>query len=124
MEIRSVSRTEPFETLDGSLIHEFFHPRCSGARHQSLAHAFVAAGQSTLRHEHVQTEEIYYVLSGDGAMQIGGESERVGPGDAVLIPPGAEHRITCVGPEPLEILCLCSPPYTDEDTVVVEGRLV
>lgn len=124
MEIRSLGSLEPFTTLDGSLIREFFHPRGSGARNQSLAHALVAAGQSTLRHAHPQTEEIYYVLSGDGAMQVGGETERVGPGDAVLIPPGAEHRLTCVGPEPLEILCICSPPYEDEHTVIVEGRLV
>lgn len=124
MEIQSLDRTEPFETLDGSLIHEFFHPRCSGARNQSLAHALVTAGESTRWHKHVETEEIYYVLSGDAAMQIGGETERVGAGDAVLIPPGAEHRIRCVGPEPLEILCICSPPYEHADTVVVEGRLV
>jgi hypothetical protein len=40
--------------------------------------------------------------------------KRSGPGDAMLIPPGAWHTITAT--EPLRFLCCCAPPYAHEDT--------
>ena len=39
----------------------------------------------------------------------------VGPGDAVLIPPGAWHTLRA-GPEGARLLCCCAPPYRHEDT--------
>jgi mannose-6-phosphate isomerase-like protein (cupin superfamily) len=38
----------------------------------------------------------------------------VGPGDAILISPGAWHSI--MAREPLRFLCCCAPPYSHEDT--------
>ena len=60
------------------------------------------------------------LLRGEGALEMGGATERVGPGDARLIPPGVEHRVTAMGPEALVILCACSPPYTHDDTEITE----
>jgi mannose-6-phosphate isomerase-like protein (cupin superfamily) len=40
----------------------------------------------------------------------------VRPGDAVLIPPRAWHTLENNGTSELIILCMCSPPYSDEDT--------
>lgn len=43
---------------------------------------------------HLQKEdEIYYVLSGNGKMQINGKTFAVKPGDAVLTRPGSSHGI-------------------------------
>ena len=47
-------------------------------------------------------------------MTLDGESRAVGPGDAILIPPGAWHTICAV--EPLRFLCCCAPPYSHDDT--------
>lgn len=44
---------------------------------------------------HLQKEdEIYYVLSGNGTMQMNGKSFPVKPGDAILTRPGSSHGIT------------------------------
>jgi mannose-6-phosphate isomerase-like protein (cupin superfamily) len=40
----------------------------------------------------------------------------VRPGDAILIPPGAWHTLENDGTSELTILCMCSPPYSHEDT--------
>lgn len=112
--------TNEYTTLDGSRILELIRPEREGSENLSLARAIVEPGASTLRHRHGEAEEIYYVLRGEGALEIGGAIERVGPGDAHLIPPGVEHRVTAVGPEPLVILCACSPPYTHDDTEITE----
>lgn len=112
---------EEYTTLDGSGILELIRPENEGSRHLSLARATVEPDSSTLRHRHDESEEVYYVLRGEGALEIGGAIERVGPGDARLIPAGIEHRVTAVGPEPLVILCACSPPYQHEDTEITEA---
>ena len=115
MEIRSRNHAEPFTTKDGSTIREFLGLATAPVRSQSLAEATLAPGQQTQRHYHADSEEFYYVLDGEGEMEIDGERAAVGPGDAVLIPAGAWHQITA-GPSELCFLCCCAPPYRHEDT--------
>lgn len=115
---------EEFVTLDGSRVLELIRPEREGARNLSLARAVIEPGRSTLRHRHRGSEEVYYVLAGEGTLEIAARIERVGPGDARLIPAGAEHRATCLGAEPLVILCACAPPYRDEDTELTEAAQV
>jgi mannose-6-phosphate isomerase-like protein (cupin superfamily) len=109
MDVRSARTVEAFTTKDGSTIRELHH-----TERQSLAEAALEAGQSTQRHFHRQSEEIYVVLDGEGDLEIDGETRRVGPGDAALIPPGAWHEIRAVSA--LRFLCCCAPPYSHEDT--------
>ncbi len=113
-----------YVTLDESLIRELVRPERQGSRHLSLAEATIAPGQSTLRHQHRQSEEIYFVLAGEGIVEVAAHQHRVAPGEAVLIPPGAEHRAVCLGDTPLRLLCACSPPYQHDDTEVTEGVVV
>ena len=111
VKIASIDRVESFVTKDGSFIRELHHTDA-----QSLAEATLEPGQATERHYHRATEEIYFVIKGSGDMEVDGESERVRPGDAVLIPPGAWHTLVNDGTSELRILCCCVPPYSDEDT--------
>lgn len=82
--------------------------RNSCIRLQSLAEARVQPGQLTAPHFHKQTEEIYYILRGQGQMTIDGQQRIVGPGDAIAIPPGAVHTILNSGSEQLVFLCCCA----------------
>ena len=114
VEIRNRDRdAEPFTTKDGSEIRELMH-----TAKQSLAEATVAPGQATERHYHRESEELYYVLDGSGELDLDGERRAVGPGDAVLIPPGARHSFTG-GAEGARFLCCCAPPYSHDDTVLI-----
>jgi len=115
MEIRARDRAEPFTTKDGSTIRELLGLSTAPVDSQSLAEATLAPWQQTQRHYHAKSEEFYYVLDGEGEMEINGERASVGPGDAVLIPAGAWHQIT-VGDAGLRFLCCCAPPYRHEDT--------
>jgi len=116
VEIRARDRAEPFTTADGSTIRELLGLPTSSARNQSLAEATLEPGQSTQRHYHRESEEIYYLVKGAGEMEVDGDRARVGPGDAILIPPGAWHEIRAAGEGPLRFLCCCAPPYRHEDT--------
>ena len=110
MELRSLAEAEPFTTKDGSTIRELHHTPA-----QSLAEATLGPGQGTQRHYHVQSEEIYLLTGGGGRLEIDGESRDVGVGDAALIPPGAWHELVA-GPEGAQLLCMCAPPYSHDDT--------
>ena len=118
MDIINIGRVEPFTTKDGSEIRELLAHRNSCIRNQTLAEARLAPGASTTAHRHLKTEEIYYLLEGEGEMCLGHERRKVGPGDAVAIPPGAVHQITNTGPGLLRFLCCCAPGYEHDDTVL------
>jgi mannose-6-phosphate isomerase-like protein (cupin superfamily) len=113
--VRSLEEAEAFTTADGSTIRELLGLPTAPIRNQSLAEATLEPGQATERHYHGETEEIYYVVEGEGEMELDGERRVVGVGDAVLIPPGAWHRIEA-GAGRLRFLCCCAPAYRHEDT--------
>jgi mannose-6-phosphate isomerase-like protein (cupin superfamily) len=114
--VRSREVAEPFTTKDGSTIRVLLDAALGGAANQSLAEAWLEPGQATARHYHARSEEIYVVLDGSGEMEVDGDRRRVGPGDAILIPPGAWHQIRAEGGAALRFLCCCAPPYADDDT--------
>lgn len=116
MEVRNRGAADAFTTLDGSTIRVLLDGRFGGASGQSLAEATVAPGARTRRHYHARTEEIYVLLEGSGRMEVEGDEQDVGPGDAILIPSGAWHQIRADPDVELRFLCCCSPPYSDEDT--------
>jgi mannose-6-phosphate isomerase-like protein (cupin superfamily) len=109
--LQSLERAEPFTTKDGSTIRELHHTSA-----QSLAEASLEPGQATERHYHERSEEIYFVTKGSGELEVDGETRRVSRGDAILIPPRAWHTLENDGTSELTILCMCSPPYSHEDT--------
>ena len=116
MQVRSREQAEPFTTKDGSTIRVLLDAQLGGTANQSLAEAWLEPGQETQRHYHARSEELYVLLDGEGELEVDGDRARVGPGDAILIPPGARHRIRAGGDAPLRFLCCCAPPYSDDDT--------
>jgi mannose-6-phosphate isomerase-like protein (cupin superfamily) len=111
MDQKSLDTVEAFVTKDGSTIRELHHTQV-----QSLAEATLEVEQATERHYHRITEEIYFVLKGQGKMEVDGETSYMRPGDAVLIPAGAWHQLENNGTSELRILCCCAPPYSHDDT--------
>lgn len=54
---------------------------------------------------HLQKEdEIYYIISGTGEMQMNGKSFPVKAGDAILTRPGSSHGLKQMGSEDLTII--------------------
>jgi len=121
MQIANLSDLNSFITLDGSSIRELAGPSWTAARLQSLAEARVPAGGETAEHLHPRSEEIYYFTAGAGRMRLGEQEAEIGAGDCVVIAPGTPHKLWNTGAEPLVLLCCCSPPYSDGDTVMT-GR--
>jgi len=111
---------KPYVTKDGSLIRELMHPDVHGNVHLSLAEAIIPEGSTTAFHRHLQAEEIYHVIEGTGEMFLGDEQFEIGAGDTVCIGAGTRHKVKNSGDMPLKILCCCFPPYSHDDTELLE----
>ena len=121
METARLEDRTPFITADGSSIRELAGIPTGNAANQSLAEATVPPGGATIEHYHRTTEEIYFFTHGSGRMRLGGQEAEVRAGDTVVIAPGVAHKLWNTGDEPLVLLCCCSPPYSHDDTVLLEG---
>jgi mannose-6-phosphate isomerase-like protein (cupin superfamily) len=113
---------EAFITADGSEIRELAGIPSGNAANQSLAEATVPPGSDTIEHYHRTTEEIYLFTRGSGRMRLGDDEFAVRAGDCVVIAPGVKHKLWADGGEELVLLCCCAPPYSHEDTVLLEDR--
>jgi mannose-6-phosphate isomerase-like protein (cupin superfamily) len=120
MEVIQRNDVEAFVAPDGAIIRELAASRNSSARNQSLAEAIVAPGEAITEHYHLRTEELYYILAGEGIMTIEGEQRTVGPGDTVVIPPRTRHKIANAADAPLVLLACCAPEWSAEDQVLAE----
>ena len=72
-------------------------------------------------HQHHDTEQIFYILEGQGTLTVGGEENKhaVDVGDVVRIPPSTLHSIQADGGKPLRYLaidCFINSRPTDEPT--------
>jgi len=114
MTVLQLNDQPPFTTKDGSTIRSILDRTNAPVQNQSLAEATVPVGKPIERHYHKLSEEFYFILEGQGTMEIDGAIREVTVGDAILIPPGAWHQITAS--QTLRFLCCCAPPYAHEDT--------
>lgn len=118
MHVSQLDDAEQFVSSDSSLIRELAGRVSLPSKAQSLAEATIGPGAATDEHYHPVCEELYFFLAGSGRLRIDGEERDVGPGDCVLIVPGAIHKLFNTADEPLRLLCCCAPPWSPGDTIL------
>ena len=120
MLVKSLEELPTVMAEDGAEIREVLHPKNDPVGdHLSLAHAVVKKGQETKNHV-LEIVEIYYILSGQGVMTIDREKRKVKENDAIYVYPGSEQRIKNVGDVDLRFLVICTPPFSEDKSRVVE----
>jgi mannose-6-phosphate isomerase-like protein (cupin superfamily) len=62
-------------------------------------------------HYHQKHAEIYYILEGEGFIELDGKQTPVKQGTAILIPPGVRHRTL----GRIRLLNVSIPPFDPED---------
>ena len=82
----------------------------------SIARARVEPGVTTAWHRLSDITEYYYILEGEGLMEIGEDPGfEVKKNDLITIPNNKAQRIENTGEEDLIFLALCDPPFTDSN---------
>jgi len=114
--IKNERQTSAFKAADGAIVYELFNPDNSAIKIMSVASGFLEAGKKARLHRHEESDEIYYVLSGQGQVQLGEKIFDVRPGDAICVPVNMVHGLINTSQEkPLKVLAVESPAYSDDD---------
>lgn len=67
-------------------------------------------GQTQAVHTHAGQDKLYYVLEGEGIVQLDADESAVQAGDLVLAASGVPHGIRNPGPERLIVMVVFGPP--------------
>ena len=120
MLIKDLDNCEEIIAGDNTSLRELLNPLKESLNlRYSLAHAIVKPGQITMPHR-LKSSEVYYILEGEGAMYIDDETQPVGPGQAVYIPPGSIQQIRNSGSRELKFLCIVDPAWRAEDEEILQ----
>jgi mannose-6-phosphate isomerase-like protein (cupin superfamily) len=72
----------------------------------SISRYEVAPGDVCTKHVHTGKTETWVIVTGIGEMVLGDHRFVVGPGDAIVTPPGTPHALNNTGSHPLHFLNL------------------
>jgi oxalate decarboxylase/phosphoglucose isomerase-like protein (cupin superfamily) len=85
-------------------------PEVTGGDRFSAGVVRLEPGKGHERHTHPDSDEILYVISGEGEQEVADESRDVEAGDMVFVPEGVEHGTWNTGWETLVLLAVYAPP--------------
>ena len=107
---------EDVETLqfDWGRIKWLSTPAVTGAERFSAGIVQLAPKEGHERHNHPDSEEMLYVISGEGIQTIEGEKQRITAGEMVHIPAGVYHSTINATWEPLRLLAVYAPPGPED----------
>lgn len=114
--VRPLHQIPSFTAADGAHIQELAG-RTNGLASHSLAVIAHPPGTTSRDHHHTIADEIYFVSSGHGRVQVGEVVHAIGPGDAVIIRPGQPHKLWNDGPDDLVLIVSCAPAYHVDEVV-------
>jgi oxalate decarboxylase/phosphoglucose isomerase-like protein (cupin superfamily) len=109
----------PTQTFDWGAIKWFVTPELTEGAGITFGEVVLQPGRGHDRHNHPESEEILYVLSGEGEQMLDDhEPFAVKPGDTIYVPSGAFHSTRNTGWEPMRLLALYNPGGPEK---VLEG---
>lgn len=74
----------------------------------------VKPGKGHERHTHPDSDEILYIIRGEGEQEVADKTRDIKAGDTVYIPEGTEHGTLNTGWEPLIFLAVYAPPGPED----------
>lgn len=98
---------EKFRGGEGSIeITHIFKQEELNGKSRLCAKISINPGCSIGLHEHVNEEEIFYIIRGKGLAVDNGVKKEIKAGDAILTVGGTSHSVENTGDEPLEMLAV------------------
>lgn len=81
-----------------------------GSRNMSVIWLEIPAGAEQTLRSHEESEQVYVVVRGSGTMSVAGDTQPVGEGDLILVPPATDHSIANDGGDAMACISVQSPP--------------
>ena len=89
-------------------------PEVTGAEEFSTGIVQLDPGEGHERHDHPDSEEILYVVNGEGTQTVADDEFDIAVGDMVHIPAGVMHSTVNTGWEPLKLVAVYGPPGPED----------
>jgi len=101
------------QELPGRMLRWVITPDTNGPSQCASCVIRVMPGQCVRpAHEHPASEELLYIVSGNGEVLIDGESAIVSEGTEVFFPTGSVHMLRNTGQDEMKVVCFYAPPTT------------
>ena len=105
----------PTTSLEWGAIKWFVAPGNTPGAVMALGEVVLLPGKGHARHNHPVSEEILYILSGEGEQMVDdGEPFPVRAGDVIFIPTAIFHSTINTGWAPLRLLAIYNPGGPEE----------
>lgn len=99
-------RTYPARRLTKNLVGGASPVQCE---HFCMGFATLEPNGGQVPWHNQESEEVYFVIAGQGEMCLGEERRELGSGQIVQIPAGVYHQLTNVGDTPLQLIYVYGP---------------
>jgi mannose-6-phosphate isomerase-like protein (cupin superfamily) len=87
-----------------------FRREAATAEHSQVVLMTIPPGEEIGEEVHEGIDQLLVFVDGDAEAIVGGETSRVGAGEAVLVPAGTRHNFVNRGDTPLRLFTVYSPP--------------
>jgi oxalate decarboxylase/phosphoglucose isomerase-like protein (cupin superfamily) len=109
----------PTQTFDWGAIKWFVTPSATEGARVTFGEVVLLPGQGHERHNHPQSEEVLYVLSGEGRQMLEEDGEErwfdIQAGQCIYVRTGQFHATMNEGWQTLRLLALYNPGGADRD---------
>ncbi len=113
----TITRADNVDTLsfDWGKIHMLSEENVTGARSFSFGLVELAVGQGHVRHNHLDADEVIYVLSGEGDQMLDDkDTVKVTSGDCIWIPKGVYHSTVNRGEDSMRLIVVYAPAGAEQ----------
>ena len=98
------------DSIFGCKIKELIHPQSDPVETSySLAYGRIPPGQSGELHHLENSNEVYFILRGEGRIRVGQELTTIAEGMSIFVPKGEKQQLTNIGEQDLDFLCIVEP---------------
>lgn len=109
----------PMTALDGATIYELISEDYRKKLDVALAVGILPTGRKAIPHYHKVSDEVYYIVSGEGKARVGNIEYSIKKGSVIYVPIDMVHALENTNTtEEMQVLCLSSPSYTDGDFIL------
>lgn len=100
------------ETLqfDWGVLKWMSTPDETGSSRMSCGEVRLEPGKGHERHTHPESDEMLYVVRGEGEQEIDDETREISAGDMLYIPRGVPHGTVNTSWKPLTLIAVYTPP--------------
>lgn len=121
MKIITIADCPEYIAEDNAIAKSFMSPETNDMESLSIAEITIPPGVTVKKHCHLESEEVYHIISGSGIMFLDDEESTMTPGQAIGIKVGHWHSISNPTDIPLRMIVTCSPPWSPDDQVFDES---